>query len=150
MRTRRPGSGNGSGRSSVADAIALTAAIAPTTSVTVISRAAASPGRRMSARKEDVRWPRVMEPDPFLRSDGSVWNSGGEMARSPEPQIQKTTSPPFLPAVELEATSAVPLYEQLYLELRRQILAGRLRRGARLASTRDLARHLAVSRFTVV
>lgn len=44
----------------------------------------------------------------------------------------------------------MPLYEQLYLELRRQILRGQLRRGARLASTRDLARHLAISRFTVV
>jgi GntR family transcriptional regulator / MocR family aminotransferase len=60
------------------------------------------------------------------------------------------TSPPLLPVVELAASRAVPLYEQLYLELRRQILGGRLRRGARLASTRDLARHLGVSRFTVV
>jgi GntR family transcriptional regulator/MocR family aminotransferase len=52
--------------------------------------------------------------------------------------------------VELDSSRDVPLYEQLYLELRRQIVAGRLRRGARIASTRDLARHLAVSRFTVV
>jgi GntR family transcriptional regulator/MocR family aminotransferase len=55
-----------------------------------------------------------------------------------------------LPVIELASSGDVPLYEQLYLELRRQILIGRLRGGARLASTRHLARHLAVSRFTVV
>jgi GntR family transcriptional regulator/MocR family aminotransferase len=64
--------------------------------------------------------------------------------------MQKMTGPPQLPVVALEPSRQVPLYEQLYLELRRQILGGRLRRGVRLASTRDLARHLAVSRFTVV
>ena len=78
------------------------------------------------------------------------WNSGLSMVRSPEPHSRKATSPLRLPVVELEASSALPLYEQLYLALRGQILAGRLPHGARLASTRDLARHLAVSRFTVV
>jgi GntR family transcriptional regulator / MocR family aminotransferase len=55
-----------------------------------------------------------------------------------------------LPLVALDEASGVPLYEQIYRELRRQILEGRLRRGVRLASTRRLAEHLAVSRFTVV
>jgi GntR family transcriptional regulator/MocR family aminotransferase len=55
-----------------------------------------------------------------------------------------------LPVVELNPHGAVPLYEQLYLGLRDQILHGQLRRGARLASTRTLADHLAVSRFTIV
>jgi GntR family transcriptional regulator/MocR family aminotransferase len=50
----------------------------------------------------------------------------------------------------LDAAAAAPLYEQLYRGLRDQILRGRLRRGGRLASTRRLADHLAVSRFTVV
>ena len=56
-----------------------------------------------------------------------------------------------LPVVELkDSRGALPLYEQLYLELRNQTLRGRLRQGARLASTRTLAGHLSVSRFTVV
>jgi GntR family transcriptional regulator/MocR family aminotransferase len=54
-----------------------------------------------------------------------------------------------LPVIELTAGS-VPLYEQLYRALRLQILRGSLRGGSRLASTRRLAEHLAVSRFTVV
>lgn len=78
------------------------------------------------------------------------WNSGSLVVWPPEPQMQKTTSPPQLPVVELDPARPVPLYEQLCLELRRQILDGRLRPGARLASTRDLAGTLAVSRFTVV
>ncbi len=52
--------------------------------------------------------------------------------------------------MELRSRATVPLYEQLYLGLRDQILRGHLRQGARLASTRTLADHLAVSRFTVV
>jgi GntR family transcriptional regulator/MocR family aminotransferase len=75
------------------------------------------------------------------------------MVWSPEPLRGKTTGPlfpPQLPVVELNPRSEQPLFEQVYLALRDQILRGRLRRGARLASTRTLARHLAVSRFTVV
>src|SRR3954470_21620902 len=75
------------------------------------------------------------------------------MARDPEPLMAKMASPLVraqLPVVELNGRATVPLYEQLYLGLRDQILRGRLQRGARLASTRTLAEHLAVSRFTVV
>ena len=72
------------------------------------------------------------------------------MARSPEPLQAKSTSPLQLPLVTLDARSGVPLYEQIYRDLRGQILDGRLRRGGRVASTRRLAEHLAVSRFTVV
>src|SRR3954469_2896608 len=75
------------------------------------------------------------------------------MAWDPEPLIAKMASPLVraqLPVVELNGRATVPLYEQLYLGLRDQILRGRLQRGARLASTRTLAEHLAVSRFTVV
>jgi len=75
------------------------------------------------------------------------------MARHPEPLSGKTTSPHSvaqLPVVELKSRAALPLYEQLYLGLRDQILRGWLAQGARLASTRTLADHLAVSRFTVV
>src|SRR5689334_829442 len=72
------------------------------------------------------------------------------MDRSPEPLHAKSTSPLQLPLVSIEAASDVPLYEQIYRSLRSQILDGRLPRGGRLASTRRLAEHLAISRFTVV
>ena len=55
-----------------------------------------------------------------------------------------------IPLVHLKSSSAVPLYEQLYRALRENILAGRLRGGTRLASTRTLAIEWGVSRFTVV
>jgi GntR family transcriptional regulator/MocR family aminotransferase len=57
---------------------------------------------------------------------------------------------PQLPLVDLDPGADLPLYEQLYLALRDQIVHGRLRQGGRLASTRRLAGHLAISRFTVV
>src|SRR6476620_6729955 len=75
------------------------------------------------------------------------------MVRSPEPLSAKATSPLFAPQlllVDLSPGAAPPLYEQLYLGLRDQIVRGHLRQGGRLASTRRLADHLAISRFTVV
>jgi GntR family transcriptional regulator / MocR family aminotransferase len=53
-------------------------------------------------------------------------------------------------AVTLNPESSVPLYRQLYDEIRRAILTGRLSVGTRLPSTRQLADQLAVSRNTVV
>jgi GntR family transcriptional regulator/MocR family aminotransferase len=52
--------------------------------------------------------------------------------------------------VDLDADASRPLYEQLYRACRQQILSGRLPPGGRLASTRRLADHLDVSRFTIV
>src|SRR5262249_48450649 len=52
--------------------------------------------------------------------------------------------------IDLQARTAIPLHRQIYDGLRRQILDGRLRRGARLPSTRSLAVDLRVSRSTVV
>jgi GntR family transcriptional regulator / MocR family aminotransferase len=52
-------------------------------------------------------------------------------------------------AVTLDDASAVPLHRQLYQELRRSILSGRLSPGHRVPSTRALARSLGVSRTTV-
>jgi len=75
------------------------------------------------------------------------------MVRSPEPLSTKSARPlraPQLPLLELSPGAARPLYEQLYLALRDQIVRGHLRQGGRLASTRRLADHLAISRFTVV
>ena len=51
--------------------------------------------------------------------------------------------------ITLDSDSAVPLYSQLYIELRQAILTGRLRPNQRLPSTRGLANSLAVSRSTV-
>ena len=49
----------------------------------------------------------------------------------------------------IDRTSAVPLHRQIYEAWRQSILAGRLRGGDRIPSTRELAAALAVSRVTV-
>jgi GntR family transcriptional regulator / MocR family aminotransferase len=46
--------------------------------------------------------------------------------------------------------SEVPAYRWLYESLRREILDGRLRPGARLPATRDLARYYGLSRGTII
>jgi GntR family transcriptional regulator/MocR family aminotransferase len=46
--------------------------------------------------------------------------------------------------------AAVPLYKQLYEELRAAILTGRIKPGTRLPPTRELARELGVSRNTAL
>src|ERR1700742_1388306 len=53
-------------------------------------------------------------------------------------------------ALTLDATSAAPLYRQLYESLRGAILAGQLKPGTRLQSTRELSTELGVSRNTVM
>ncbi|HEV3468952.1 MAG TPA: PLP-dependent aminotransferase family protein [Pyrinomonadaceae bacterium] len=52
--------------------------------------------------------------------------------------------------VALDARARAPLYRQLYEALRRAILAGQLKPGTRLPSTRELAGDLRVSRNTVM
>jgi GntR family transcriptional regulator/MocR family aminotransferase len=52
--------------------------------------------------------------------------------------------------ISLDVSSMVPIHRQLYEKLRSGILAGRLRAGERLPSTRALAAELGVSRTTVV
>jgi GntR family transcriptional regulator/MocR family aminotransferase len=59
---------------------------------------------------------------------------------------QATTLPLSLPA----APAGMPLYRWFYEELRSAILAGRLKPGARLPATRDLAQQFRLSRATVV
>jgi len=51
-------------------------------------------------------------------------------------------------AINLDSDAALPLHRQLYEELRRAILTGRLSRGQRLPSTRALASSLGISRST--
>jgi len=55
-----------------------------------------------------------------------------------------------LPLIATDSGSDLPLYEQICRELREQVIAGRLRAGTRLASTRTLAVELGLSRFTLV
>ncbi len=53
-------------------------------------------------------------------------------------------------AFSLDATSPEPLHRQLYDEIRRAILAGRLTAGSRLPASRELANVTRVSRNTVL
>lgn len=52
-------------------------------------------------------------------------------------------------AITLDQRSATPLHKQLYEELRMAILAGRLKPGERVPSTRALSQSLGVSRTTI-
>ena len=60
--------------------------------------------------------------------------------------------PPSLkmPTFTLQRSSGMPLHRQVYLALRELVLAGGLRKGERLPSSRALAKTLGVSRNTVV
>lgn len=53
-------------------------------------------------------------------------------------------------AVQLNRDSTIPLYQQLYFQLRAGILAGKLWPGSGLPPSRQLAQQLAVARVTVV
>jgi GntR family transcriptional regulator / MocR family aminotransferase len=55
-----------------------------------------------------------------------------------------------MPVLGIKAQSACPLYRQVYHQLRQAILEQKLPAGARLPSTRALARALGVSRNTVL
>ena len=52
--------------------------------------------------------------------------------------------------IEIDAASGVPLHRQLYDALRGAIVAGRVRPGTRLPSTRALADALGISRSTII
>lgn len=56
---------------------------------------------------------------------------------------------PLLP-LHLDPAAPAPLHRQLYTEIRKMILAGRLGPGARLPSSRALAQDLGISRNTVL
>ena len=65
-----------------------------------------------------------------------------------EPLWHRSAS--ILLPVALETKGEAPLHRQVYRELARLILAGRLAPGSRLPSSRDLARELGVARNTVL
>lgn len=51
--------------------------------------------------------------------------------------------------IALDSKSNIPLYEQIYLHIKREIQGGRMKAGERLPSSRALCSHLLVSRSTV-
>ena len=55
-----------------------------------------------------------------------------------------------VPFIALDQSSSQPLYDQVYAAVRAHILSGHLTRGAKLASSRELAIELGISRFTIV
>src|ERR1700691_6221820 len=61
----------------------------------------------------------------------------------------KRISASFLPPIALDSRRKIPLYSQLYEWFRRAIVAGQLRPGQRVPSTRSLASELKVSRIPV-
>jgi GntR family transcriptional regulator/MocR family aminotransferase len=61
----------------------------------------------------------------------------------------KRVSAGFLPPIALDSSRKIPIYRQLYEWFRRAILAGQLRPGQRVPSTRNLAAELKVSRIPV-
>ncbi|MEM6431515.1 MAG: GntR family transcriptional regulator, partial [Deinococcota bacterium] len=56
----------------------------------------------------------------------------------------------FWQRLELDITASTPRYKQLYDQVRKAVLAGQLRQGARIPASRFLAKHLGVSRNTVL
>ena len=61
----------------------------------------------------------------------------------------KRVSASFLPPIALDSSRKIPMYRQLCEWFRRAILAGQLRPGQRVPSTRSLAAELKVSRIPV-
>jgi GntR family transcriptional regulator/MocR family aminotransferase len=61
----------------------------------------------------------------------------------------KRVSASFLPPIALDSDGNIPMYRQLYEWFRGAILAGQLRPGQRVPSTRNLAVELKVSRIPV-
>ncbi len=64
--------------------------------------------------------------------------------------MRRAASLAVLLPVAVDTERAEPLHRQVYRELARLILAGRLNAGSRLPSSRDLARELGVARNTVL
>ena len=62
----------------------------------------------------------------------------------------KSPSGLLLSGIVLDRASSIALYRQLYLQIRKQILSGRIQGGVRLPSTRTLSKELGVSRITLL
>src|SRR5258708_1255626 len=62
----------------------------------------------------------------------------------------KRIAPSFLPPISLAYRTKIPMYRQLYDWFRRAIIAGQMRPGQRVPSTRGLAAELKISRLPVL
>src|SRR6202041_1859022 len=62
----------------------------------------------------------------------------------------KRISASFLPPIALDSSGKIPMYRQLYEWFQQAILAGQLRPGQRVPSTRNLAAELRISRIPVL
>ncbi len=62
----------------------------------------------------------------------------------------KRVPPTFLPPIALDSRKKVPFYRQLYDWFRAAIIAGQMRPGQRVPSTRNLAAELKISRIPVL
>src|SRR6185369_6926779 len=56
----------------------------------------------------------------------------------------------FIPFISLDESSSLPIYRQIYEEIRRSILSGEFVSGLQLPASRLLAEQLGVSRMTVM
>ena len=73
-----------------------------------------------------------------------------EFARFRGARMAKQPSPVLFPLIALDKASEIPLHRQLYFNFREAILGKQLQKGTQLPSTRELAKHLEVSRSTVI
>jgi GntR family transcriptional regulator / MocR family aminotransferase len=64
--------------------------------------------------------------------------------------VTKRATPLPVRAIAVDKDAAAPLYLQVYEGIRTAILAGELKRGSRLPSTRDIAREHGLSRNTAI
>jgi GntR family transcriptional regulator / MocR family aminotransferase len=71
------------------------------------------------------------------------------MSTSSQAIPMKRISASFLPPIALDLSGPTPMYRQLYEWFLRSILAGQLRPGQRVPSTRNLAGELKISRIPV-
>src|SRR6266849_1801354 len=55
----------------------------------------------------------------------------------------------MIPALDIDARSAVPIYRQVYQQLKDSIGSGKLPKGSRLPATRELAGLLGLNRTTI-
>src|SRR3954468_20532560 len=55
----------------------------------------------------------------------------------------------MFPTPQLDSSSDVPIYRQVFLQLKEFIASGRLQKGARLPATRELAGLLGLNRTTI-
>lgn len=86
-----------------------------------------------------------------MRDEGGLMseNAAAMQATGTRRGNKRALAPPLL-ALALDRDAALPMQRQLYDQIREVILAGRLPPGARLPSSRSLARELGCSRNTVV